>query len=153
MADCIKQLKIKNNSSFSSPTFIGAEQRFVGALRGANVDNLEEQYIIGVDCVTTEEWSSDMKTHMVTKEFHDSTQSNSNYYKLVIIEYLDKMIASGIASGIMTVSDDENVNNSSDVEIRRESLYFNETLVAVKTVTQKRVNEKVITTEKIERKV
>ena len=151
MAECIKQLKTKNNGSFSSPVYFGAEQRFVGALRGCHLDNLEEQYILGVDCVTTEEWTSDMKTHTITKEFHDSTQSTDNYYKLIIVEHLDKIISSSITGGIMTVSDDENVSETTDVEIRKESLYFNERLVAVKTVTQKKVSGKVITTEKITR--
>jgi hypothetical protein len=151
MAECIKQLKTLNGSSFSSPVYFGAEQRFIGAIRGANVDNLEEQYILGVDGVTTEEWDSTANTHTITKEFYDGTQSNSKYYKLIIVEYLNNIVSSNITSGTMLVSDDENVNKTSDVTIRTEKLYYGDTFIAEKTVKQKRVNGKVITTEKIQR--
>ena len=82
MSSVIKQIKQKTGSEFSSSIHLGAEQRFVGALRQSHNDNLEEQSILGVDCVTTETWSGD--THTITKEFHDGTQS-TNFYKLVTV--------------------------------------------------------------------
>jgi hypothetical protein len=114
MAEVIKQIKTKSNDSFSSPIYLGAEQRFVGALRGSNVDNLEEQYIIGVDCVTKEEWDDTNHKHTITKEFRKSDQS-TNYYKLVI-EYGAEQNSS-LENGIATISDFEN-------ELRNEKLYY-----------------------------
>lgn len=146
MAEVIKQIKQKNNSSFSSPIYLGAEQRFVGALRGSNVDNLEEQYIIGVDCITTEEWND--TTHRIIKEFRNSEQSTS-YYKL-IIEITNEQ-NSNIANGTLTVSDFDDV-------VRTETLFFidktgQENKVATKTVVQSTVDGKLITKETIKREV
>ena len=148
MAEVIKQIKTKNNDSFSSPIFLGAEQRFVGALRGnTGVDNLEEQYIIGVDCITTEEWNG--TDHIVIKEFRNSEQS-TDYYKLVI--NYNNEINSGINTdnGILTISEFENL-------LRTETLYYvkdnQEIRVSVKTVTQvvSADNNKIVTKEKITR--
>ena len=146
MAEVIKQIKTKSNDSFSSPIFLGAEQRFVGALRGnTGVDNLEEQYIIGVDCITTEEWNG--TSHKLTKEFRNSEQS-TDYYKLVI-EYNNEK-NSGIENGILTVSEVENL-------LRTETLYYiknnTEYKISEKTVSQtvSENKDKIITTETIKR--
>ena len=48
-AEVIRYLKRKSSSGFESPTYLGAEQRFVSALRNSSVNNLEEQYILGTD--------------------------------------------------------------------------------------------------------
>ena len=147
MAEVIKQIKTKNNGSFSSPVFLGAEQRYVGALRGnTNVDNLEEQYIIGVDCITTEEWGDTF--HKITKEFRNSEQS-TDYYKLVI-EYNNE-VNSEIENGILTISEVENL-------LRTETLLYidkneKENKVLEKVVTQIISENKIVTTEKINRKV
>lgn len=151
MAEVIKQLKTKSNNSFSSPVYLGAEQRFIGPLRGSNIDNLEEQYILGVDCVTTEEWDSNTNTHIITKEFYDGTQTTSKYYKLVITEYLNigNVVYSTIANQTVIISEDNNVNSTTDVIIREEKLYYGNSLIATKTVKQRRVDNKVITTETV----
>ena len=83
MTNVIKKIKTKNNDSFSSTMYLGAEQRFIGALRGSNnIDNLEEQYIIGVDCITWEKWSGTDHKHTIIKEFRNGEQS-TDYYKIV----------------------------------------------------------------------
>ena len=55
-AKVIKYLRQKtgNDNSFDTINWFGAEQRFVSALRNSNVNNLEEQYIIGTETYTLE---------------------------------------------------------------------------------------------------
>ena len=53
--DVIKYLRRKSSSGTFEPiSWIGAEQRFVSALRNSGVNNLEEQYIIGTETYTVE---------------------------------------------------------------------------------------------------
>lgn len=155
--EVIKQIKTKSSSGYSSPTYLGAEQRFVGALRQCNLDNLEEQSLLGVDCVTTEYWQSADNAHIIIKEFHDGSQS-TNYYKLETTIYEDKFINSNITTGVATVSDFENIasSNTDYVTVRIDTLYFvvnasNIIKVATKTTQQKCDNEKYITKEVIVR--
>ena len=135
MSQVIKKICAKSEEGFSSPIYLGAEQRFIDALRGTNIHNLEEQYIIGVDCITTEYWqiSDKGEEHIIEKMFSDGAQSNSKYYKLVITEYLD------------------NINSSTADEkvIRVEQLYYNSLLVVTKEVKQKQDGNKKIIIEKI----
>ena len=51
-ANVLKYFKRKKSGNYEEPVYIGAEQRFVSALRGTNNHNLEEQSILGHDCIT-----------------------------------------------------------------------------------------------------
>lgn len=73
----LKYLKRKKSGRYETPVYIGAEQRFVGALRGTNNNNLEEQSILGFDCITTSYWEG--TTFCEKKEFHDGTKTNEFY--------------------------------------------------------------------------
>lgn len=78
----VKYLRRKSSDGFSEPiTYLGAEQRFVGALRNSGVNNLEEQYIIGTDTYTVT-YLNDEGNEIVEKSFCVDG-SNRNYYKLV----------------------------------------------------------------------
>lgn len=135
MNKIIKQIRQKSDSGFSSSINIGAEQRYVGALRQSHNDNLEEQSILGVDCITTESWNGNICTTI--KEFHDGTQT-TNYYKLV------------------TIFKDINFENNritSFVTIKTDNLYFvnnegEEKLISTK-ITQKKVVDNVVTIKEI----
>lgn len=145
----IKQIKQKTDSGFSSSINLGAEQRYVGALRQSHNDNLEEQSILGVDCVTTETWSGD--THTIVKEFHDGSQS-TNYYKLVTVFKDTDFDEVYIENGALVI-DDNNEAKSAFITIRTDSLYFinnqgEEKLISTKT-TQKKVIDNVVTTKEI----
>lgn len=76
-ANILKYLKRKKSGAYEAPVYIGAEQRFVGALRGSNNNNLEEQSILGLDCITTSYWQDTV--YIEKKEFHDGTRSNGFY--------------------------------------------------------------------------
>ena len=82
----IKELRQKTPSGFSSPVKIGADQRYISALLNSNVNNLEEQSILGVDCLTISWEENDVK--YTTKKFYDGTHiTDSHYYILFIEEY------------------------------------------------------------------
>lgn len=76
-ANIIKYLKRKKSGSYEEPVYIGAEQRFISPLRGTNNNNLEEQNILGLDCITTSYWKNSVLYEI--REFRDTTKTN-NYY-------------------------------------------------------------------------
>lgn len=148
----VKQ-KSEDGSSYSSPIYLGAEQRFITSLRASHNDNLEEQSILGVDCVTTEEW--DGTTHIITKEFHDGNQS-TNYYKLKIYIY-NENVDTYINGNAIIFSNYDNVISNNFTTIRKETLSFInskgvEIEISTKLTQQKIVNGVISTKEVIERK-
>lgn len=76
-ANVLKYLRRKKSGKYETPVYIGAEQRFISALRGTNNNNLEEQSILGFDCITTSYWEG--TTFCEKKEFHDGTKTNEFY--------------------------------------------------------------------------
>lgn len=87
----IRYLRRKSADGFSEPiTYIGAEQRFVEALRNSSVNNLEEQYIFGTDVQTVLEKDAD--GHMTkTKIYRIEGKGEPNYYKMVSTFYDSEM--------------------------------------------------------------
>ena len=85
----IKYIKQKSSSGFNqSPTYLGAEQRFVGALRNSGVNNLEEQYILGTDTYTERYIDGDgNRVEEISYHINDAQHSVSDYYKVVSIDY------------------------------------------------------------------
>lgn len=73
----LRYLRRKMSGSYEEPVYIGAEQRFVGALRGSNNNNLEEQNLLGLDCITTSEWIG--TTLHEYKEFRNSDRTTEYY--------------------------------------------------------------------------
>lgn len=64
-----KKLSDSGDSAYEAPTYIGAEQRFVGALRNSVNNNLEEQYLLGSDCETSI-WQDEDKNYTMWKEYY-----------------------------------------------------------------------------------
>lgn len=153
MNKIIKQIRQKDGSTFSSPINLGAEQRYVGALRQSHNDNLEEQSILGVDCVTTETWSG--TTHKIVKEFHDGTQS-TNFYILTTEIYNE--IADSYVDGknlILSNIDFEVANEFKT--IRKDILSYRNSdgediEISTKITQRKEVNGVITTKEVIDRK-
>lgn len=87
------EIRRKNSGAFETPVKIGAEQRFVGTLLNSHNNNLEEQSILGVDCLISA-WMDDVnKIAYVTKKFYNgdaSTLTNNGYYILFIEDYLQQ---------------------------------------------------------------
>ena len=89
-AEVVRFFRRKSSTGYDSPTYLGAEQRFVGALRNSGVNNLEEQYILGTDTYTEKYTDSDGNSVVeVSYHINDSAHSSSNYYKMISITYKD----------------------------------------------------------------
>lgn len=97
-AEVVRYLRRKTNNSFEEPvSWIGAEQRFVNALRNSGVNNLEEQYIIGTATYTTE-YTDINGNDIIEKSFcelgEDQTPSDTtNFYKLVTTKYNEAIVS------------------------------------------------------------
>lgn len=88
-AEVLRYLRRKGASGYDEPTYLGAEQRFVGAIRNSSVNNLEEQFVLGTDTYT-EEYEDNQGNQIIVKHFckvDNSPSETSNYYKLVTIKY------------------------------------------------------------------
>ena len=153
MSNFIKQICQKDGSTFSTPINLGAEQRYVGALRQSHNDNLEEQSLLGVDCITTDYW--DDTTHVIKKEFHDGTQS-ANYYILMTYIYNENVELSISGTNLIFNNNDFNITESF-TDIKKEVLFYKnsageEIEISTKTTQRKEVDGVVITKEVIKRK-
>lgn len=94
-AEVIKYFRKKNSSGFDPISYLGAEQRFVGALRNSNNNNLEEQFIFGTDTYTVMYDDAD-GNHIIEKSFcitdedasHEvDIEDRTNYYKVITTIY------------------------------------------------------------------
>ena len=62
---------------------IAAKQVLVEPLRGSTgVNNLEEQCLLGVDCVTTEQEDSSTHVKTIVQEFRNADSVTTNYYTI-----------------------------------------------------------------------
>ena len=67
-AEVVRYLRKKTNGGYTeAPTYLGSEQKFVGALRNSNDNNLEEQFLLGTDCLTTE-WEDNGNSYIRKEE-------------------------------------------------------------------------------------
>lgn len=88
-AEVVKYFRRKSSSGFNEPiTYLGAEQRFVGALRNSGVNNLEEQFILGTDTYT-ETYTDTNGNQVIETSYHinDSTHALTDYYKIISVIY------------------------------------------------------------------
>ena len=92
-AEVIRYLRRKSSSGFESPTYLGAEQRFVSALRNSSVNNLEEQYILGTDTYS-ETYVDEYGNKIVETSYHinDAMHSVTDYYKIISTTYSNGII-------------------------------------------------------------
>lgn len=105
-ANVVKFLKRKINGNYEEAVHIGAEQQFVSALRNSNNNNLEEQTLLGLDCVETGAWIGTV--YHVVKEFHDGSKTKGFYL-------LDSLIYNAV----------------SDSQIAGEEIQFNSNVVSI----------------------
>ena len=52
-SNVVSEAMLKTSTGFSDPIPFAVQQRFVGALRSSSLNNLEEQYVLGTDEITT----------------------------------------------------------------------------------------------------
>ena len=89
-AEVLRYIRRKGASGFEPVTWLGSEQRFVGALRNSGINNLEEQYVLGTDTYTVtykDENDNDIieKSYCVTPS--NSLEGVTDYYKVISTIY------------------------------------------------------------------
>ena len=74
----ISKLSKKSSTGFDTPYPIGTDAKYISGVRGTHVNNIEEQFLIGFDCITTTEILED-GTEFVIQEFRDDTVTQEYY--------------------------------------------------------------------------
>ena len=74
----IWKLSKKSSTGFDTPYPIGTDAKYISGVRGTHVNNIEEQFLIGFDCITTTEILED-GTEFVVQEFRDDTVTQEYY--------------------------------------------------------------------------
>lgn len=95
----IRYLRRKGDFDFEPVTWIGSEQRFVGPLRNSNINNLEEQYILGTDTYT-EFYEDNSGNSVIEKSFcitNDNLDNIINYYKMISVIYKNPIFKNDIS--------------------------------------------------------
>lgn len=145
----IKSVQQKDSQgSYNSPVFFGAEQRFVGALRQSNNNNLEEQSILGLDCITTE-FVNDDYVRIIKKEYRNANVE-SDYYILDIEVYDDTGSSNAYvddASDTLVIigSGGAAADSETFVDVRKEILSYKNkdgeiNIISTKIIQKKTVN-------------
>ena len=74
----ISKLSKKSSTGFDTSYPIGTDAKYISGVRGTHVNNIEEQFLIGFDCITTTEILED-GTEFVVQEFRDDTVTQEYY--------------------------------------------------------------------------
>lgn len=114
-AQIISMLRQKSDNGNFSPLYLGPEQRYVGALRKSNNNNIEEQLLLGVDRIITSWNEGDtIREHI---EFRDNEDPDETGYYI-----LDRWIY-----GETSEIEEEDIDN--DAFIKDNTLMFNTGIV------------------------
>lgn len=107
-AQIISMLRQKSDNGDFNPLYLGPEQRYVGALRKSNNNNIEEQLLLGVDRIITSWNEGDtIREHI---EFRDNEDPDETGYYI-----LDRWI----------YGETSEAGNISDAIIEGNALIFN----------------------------
>lgn len=110
-AQIISMLKQKSDNGDFNPLYLGPEQRYIGALRKSNNNNIEEQLLLGVDRIITSWNEGDtIREHI---EFRDNEDPDETGYYI-----LDRWIY-----GETSEIEEEDIDN--DAFIKDNTLMFN----------------------------
>ena len=113
-AQIISMLRQKSDNGNFSPLYLGPEQRYIGALRKSNNNNIEEQLLLGVDRIITS-WNEDNveREHI---EFRDNEDPNeTGYYILDSYIYGETSEAGNISDAI--IEDNALIFNADAVQL------------------------------------
>lgn len=114
-AQIISMLRQKSDNGNFSPLYLGPEQRYIGALRKSNNNNIEEQLLLGVDRIITSWNEGDtIREHI---EFRDNEDPDETGYYI-----LDRWIY-----GETSEIEEEDIDN--DAFIKDNTLMFNTGIV------------------------
>ena len=85
----VTSVQTKTASGYDTEVLFGVQQRYVGALLNSHNNNLEEQLILGTDCVTKEWDDEENNIHMIVKRYWDGSNAPGGYYMLISKNYGD----------------------------------------------------------------
>ena len=120
-AKILKFLKRKIDSgTYGEDLYFGAEQKFVSALRGTSNNNLEEQSILGMDCIVTASW--DNTNYIEVREFRNENVT-TGYYILETTVFNASADSSFRGSEIFFTSDSINFSDDALLIESREALF------------------------------
>lgn len=97
--EVIKYFRRKDSTDFEPISWLGSEQRFVSGLRNGNINNLEEQFVLGTDSYT-EMYDDERGNHIIEKNFcitsidemgNPDLDERTEYYKVVTTIYSNSM--------------------------------------------------------------
>ena len=109
MTQVIRDLRKKlPDGNYGPQTYLGAYLRFVDSMRGANNRNLEEQLLLGSDCLMMEAETDE--AYIIQRDYYDAdnNSSPSNCYRLVSFVYKEDSRVTGFdvnAAGALTLPD------------------------------------------------
>lgn len=86
----VSMFKRKNDAGTLDPLYIGPDQKFVGPMRKSNNNNMEEQFLLGVDRIVTtwvDEETGVLRRRMEFRDNDDPTETD--YYILDSFIYED----------------------------------------------------------------
>ena len=108
----VMALRQKLNGSFTTPTYFSTQQKYVKGLLNSHNNNLEEQSILGVDCVSVFWTDPVTKIKYTTKKFYDENNfSGTGYYILFDEDYTDSTDIKGyyVTNDILHLPENENI--------------------------------------------
>ena len=131
-AAIVSVLQQKDSEGNYHPFHIGPEQRYVGATRKTNNNNLEEQLLLGIDRIKTSWIEEGIKREKI--EFRDNERTDDNgYYILDSYIYLDE-------NDIYTENNSLYIGtpfNNNPMTVRRDILQFKNVNNEIINISQK----------------
>ena len=83
----VTSVKAKTASGYDTEVLFSVQQRYVDALLNSHNNNLEEQLLLGLDCIT-KEWDDEANNvHITVKRYWDGSNAPTGYYMLFSKNY------------------------------------------------------------------
>lgn len=113
-AQIISMLRQKSDNGNFSPLYLGPEQRYIGALRKSNNNNIEEQLLLGVDQIITS-WNEDNveREHI---EFRDNEDPDETGYYILDSYTYEEIFGTGNINEDTFIEDNALMFNTGTVQ-------------------------------------
>ena len=89
----VSSIRRKTAEGFNAPVFFSVEPQRIKALLNSHNNNLEEQSILGNDCITVE-WTDEDNIIHSTKKYYDGTNKGNGYYILFSVDTINSKVDS-----------------------------------------------------------
>lgn len=124
-ATVAKYFREKDDNGYTkSPTYFGAEQRFVGALRNSNSNNLEEQFLLGTDAMITA-WEDEEGNLHIKKEYYVQDTGDDDGQKI------SSYILNTVIKGKDTLHNEEYYFDGEDIKVLQRDMKFIDEILTI----------------------